>query len=129
MFSRDPSNAARLSRTEFAQPALFVVEYALAQLWMSWGIRPCAMIGHSLGEYVAACLAGVYPIDEALRIVAERARLMQAQPAGAMLAVLEAEHDVRRRLPDGVALAAVNGPRLSVVSGPLNGDRQVRAAR
>jgi phthiocerol/phenolphthiocerol synthesis type-I polyketide synthase E len=120
MFRRDPSSAARLSRTEFAQPALFVVEYALAQLWMSWGIRPCAMIGHSLGEYVAACLAGVYPIDDALRIVAERARLMQAQPPGAMLAVLEAEHDVRPRLPDGVALAAVNGPRLSVVSGPLN---------
>lgn len=120
MFSREGPAASLLNRTEFAQPALFVLEYALAQLWMSWGVRPSAMIGHSLGEYVAACLAGVFRVEDALRIVAHRARLMQAQPPGAMLAVLEGEPDVRRLLPDSIALAAINAPRLCVASGPLN---------
>ncbi|MFG3247806.1 amino acid adenylation domain-containing protein [Streptomyces sp. NPDC048187] len=109
----------KLRRTEYAQPALFVVEHALAQLWISWGIRPAAMLGHSLGEFVAACLAGVMAYEDALRLVAVRGRLMQGAPAGAMVAVPLPEADVMPLLGAEVALAAVNGPRECVVSGPF----------
>jgi phthiocerol/phenolphthiocerol synthesis type-I polyketide synthase E len=110
---------ARLDQTALAQPALFAVEYALARLWMSWGIEPAAMLGHSLGEYVAACLAEVFPIEEALRLMAERGRLIQALPAGAMLAVQLPEREARLWLSEEIALAAVNRPSLCVLSGPL----------
>ncbi|HZF12188.1 MAG TPA: amino acid adenylation domain-containing protein, partial [Thermoanaerobaculia bacterium] len=113
----DPQAAAeRLAQTALAQPALFVVEHALARLWMAWGIRPQAMLGHSVGEYVAACLAGVFSFEDALRLVAERGRLMQEMPAGSMLAVPLAEAAVRPLL-GGLSLAAVNGPAMCVVSG------------
>ncbi len=108
----------RLKETRFAQPAVFAVEYALAQLWMEWGMRPAAMLGHSLGEYVAACLAGVLSLEEALSLVAERGRLMQAQPRGAMLAVPIAEAEARALLGTDLSLAAVNAPGSCVVSGP-----------
>jgi amino acid adenylation domain-containing protein len=114
----DSGASERLQRTEFAQPALFVLEHALAQLWMEWGVRPHAMIGHSLGEYTAACLAGVFPLEEALRIVAHRARLMQAMAPGAMLAVFRPEGKVLSMLGPPLAMAAVNGPDLCVISGP-----------
>ncbi|MFJ8923572.1 amino acid adenylation domain-containing protein [Streptomyces sp. NPDC102415] len=107
----------RIRRTEYAQPCLFVVEYALATLWDSWGIRPAAMIGHSLGELVAACLAGVVSYEDALRLVASRGRLMQEAPAGAMTAVPLPEDEVTPLLGTEVVLAAVNGPRECVVSG------------
>ncbi|HLX07031.1 MAG TPA: amino acid adenylation domain-containing protein [Thermoanaerobaculia bacterium] len=112
--------AARLTETAFAQPLLFAVEIALARLWMSWGIEPAAMLGHSLGEYVAACLAGVFSLADGLALVAERARLMQALPKGAMLAVPLPEAAVGELLAVGgdLALAAVNAPALCVVSGP-----------
>ena len=107
----------RLSTTAVTQPALFVVEYALAGLFMDWGLRPQAMLGHSIGEYVAACLAGVLGIGDALRLVAERGRLMEV-PGGAMLAVPMAERELAGRLPVALSIAAVNGPALCAVSGP-----------
>ncbi|HLN60553.1 MAG TPA: acyltransferase domain-containing protein, partial [Symbiobacteriaceae bacterium] len=110
--------AARINQTEIAQPALFVIEYALARQLMKWGIRPHAMIGHSLGEYVAACLAGVFTPAEALSLVAARGRLMQALPPGAMLAVPLPEEQVTPLLEGALSLAAANGPSQCVVSGP-----------
>ncbi len=107
----------RLAQTAMTQPALFVIEYALAKLWMHWGVRPQAMIGHSLGEYVAACLAGVFTLEDALALVVVRARLMQGQPPGVMIAVRMAEQPLRELLSPGLALAAVNAPQLCVVAG------------
>ncbi len=109
--------ARRLERTELAQPALFAVEHSLARLWMEWGVRPRALLGHSLGEYVAACLAGIFSLEDALALVAERGRLMQALPPGAMLSVPLPEEELHPRLGSGLALAAVNGPGRCVVSG------------
>jgi acyl transferase domain-containing protein/thioesterase domain-containing protein/acyl carrier protein len=112
--------AELLKQTRLAQPALFVVEYALATMWMEWGIRPAAMIGHSLGEYVAACLAGVFPLEDALMIVARRGELMQGMPPGAMLSVPLPEGEVRPLLGEALSLAAVNGPSACVVAGPAD---------
>jgi len=115
----DEENAeSRLEETAWAQPALFVLDWSLARLWMSWGVQPQALIGHSLGEYVAACLAGVLPLDEALALVALRGKLMQALPPGGMLAVPLGEADMTPLLTGDLALAAVNGPQRTVVSGP-----------
>ncbi|HYW07374.1 MAG TPA: beta-ketoacyl synthase N-terminal-like domain-containing protein, partial [Longimicrobium sp.] len=107
----------RLRATELAQPALFVVEYALARLWMHWGAVVEAMVGHSIGEYVAACLAGVLSLDDALEVVAARGALMAEMPAGAMLSVALGEAAVREILPDTLDVAAVNGPSQVVVAG------------
>jgi len=116
---QDAEEATRqLQQTALTQPALFVIEYALAKLWMKLGVRPEAMIGHSIGEYVAACLAGVFSLEDALSLVAERGRLMQQAPAGAMLAVPLPEEDVQHLLGKQLSLAAVNSPTLSIVSGP-----------
>ena len=108
-----------LVRTDVAQATLFVVEYALARLWKSWGVVPAALLGHSLGEYVAACLAGVFSLEDALALVAERGRLMRELPAGAMTAVPLPEGRLAARCGDGVDLAAVNAPELCVVAGPV----------
>jgi amino acid adenylation domain-containing protein/non-ribosomal peptide synthase protein (TIGR01720 family) len=110
--------AARLERTELAQPALFVVEHALARLWMEWGVKPAALLGHSVGEYVAAVLAEVFTFEDALALVAVRGRLMQRQAPGAMLSVPLPLVDLLPRLPRELSVAAVNGPRMVVVSGP-----------
>jgi amino acid adenylation domain-containing protein/FkbM family methyltransferase len=109
---------SELGETRYAQPALFAVEYALARLLIAWGIAPAAMLGHSLGEYVAACLAGVLPLADALDLVAERGRLMQSAPRGAMLSVQVPAGELAARLPQDVSLAAANGPSQSVASGP-----------
>jgi phthiocerol/phenolphthiocerol synthesis type-I polyketide synthase E len=109
---------ADLDRTEFAQPALFVVEYALARLWISWGLHPMACIGHSLGECVAACISDVVSLEDALSLVALRGRLMQRLPPGLMLALPLSEQEVQPYLNSAISLAAVNGPALVVVSGP-----------
>ena len=108
----------RLNQTGLAQPALFSFGYALAKLWMSWGVTPSAMLGHSVGEYVAACLAGVFTLPDALTVLAGRAKLMQSLPSGAMLAVRQPASEVRRLLGGSLSVAAENSPALCVVSGP-----------
>jgi acyl transferase domain-containing protein/acyl carrier protein len=117
---RSSDAATLLDQTQYAQPALFVVEYALAQLWRSWGVVPKAMIGHSIGEYVAACLAGVFSLEDGLALVAARGRLMQQMPPGAMLMVALPEAAVRSLLDRRLSLAAVNGPARCVVSGTID---------
>ncbi|HIV69874.1 MAG TPA: SDR family NAD(P)-dependent oxidoreductase [Candidatus Aquabacterium excrementipullorum] len=109
--------ATRLGQTALTQPALFVVEYALARLWQSWGLVPAAMIGHSIGEYVAACLAGVFSLHDALSLVATRGRLLQSMAPGAMVAVPLPEAQVRPLLGAGCDLAAVNAEALCVLAG------------
>lgn len=109
--------AERLKQTQFTQPALFVTEYALAKLWLSWGIKPIAYIGHSIGEFVAAHLAGVFALGDALRLVAYRGRLISELPAGAMLSVRCSAKDIQGILPPSVSVAAINAPSLCVVSG------------
>lgn len=108
----------QLKQTGLTQPALFVIEYALAQLWMHWGIKPQAMIGHSIGEYVAACIAGVFSLEDALALVAARGQMMQDLPPGSLLAVFLPESDVRSLLTPDLSLAASNAPSISAVSGP-----------
>ncbi|GAB1510974.1 amino acid adenylation domain-containing protein [Actinophytocola sp. KF-1] len=107
-----------LEETWLTQPALFVTEYALARELMARGVTPAAYAGHSIGEYVAACLAGVFSLEDGLRLVAARGRLMQDLPAGAMLAVALPERDVAGLLGPDVSLAAVNGPSACVLAGP-----------
>lgn len=108
---------AALKETRLTQPALFLVEFALAKLWQSVGVEPAAMIGHSIGELVAACLSGVFSFPDALRLVAARGRLMQSMAPGDMLSVRLDAASLVSRLPDGVELAADNAPQLCVVSG------------
>ncbi|MFN7984970.1 MAG: type I polyketide synthase, partial [Vicinamibacterales bacterium] len=107
-----------IHQTHLTQPLLFATEYAVAMLWRSWGITPGAMLGHSVGEYVAAHLAGVMSLEDALAIVAERGRLMQALPPGNMAAVPLAPRDLSRWLTGGVELAAINAPTLCTIAGP-----------
>ncbi|WBB71196.1 SDR family NAD(P)-dependent oxidoreductase [Micromonospora sp. WMMD1128] len=117
ILGRDPDAAALLTETRWTQPALFTVEYALAAAWRAAGVTPAAMIGHSIGEYVAATLAGVIALPDALRVVAARGRLMHALPAGSMLAVTLDESAVAELLPAGLSVATVNGPGTCVVAG------------
>jgi acyl transferase domain-containing protein/acyl-CoA synthetase (AMP-forming)/AMP-acid ligase II/thioesterase domain-containing protein/SAM-dependent methyltransferase/acyl carrier protein len=115
----DAAAAARLQNTALAQPALFVIEYALAQLMMSRGVVPGALVGHSLGEYVAACLAGVFSLEDAAMLVAARGRIMQSMAPGAMLSIARSEADVRPLLSDETAVAAINTSSSTVVAGPF----------
>jgi acyl transferase domain-containing protein/thioesterase domain-containing protein len=108
---------AQLQQTAITQAALFSVEYALAQLWMAWGVKPKAMIGHSIGEYVAACIAGVFSLDDALSLVAARGQLMQSVDKGNMLAVSLPAEQLQTLLPENLSLALINSSSLCVVSG------------
>jgi amino acid adenylation domain-containing protein len=112
------SYEAKINQTEIAQPVIFAFEYALAKLLMAWGIFPRAMIGHSIGEYTAACLAGVFSLEDTLSLVALRGKLMQQMPGGAMLGVSLSEEKLQPLLTGELALAAVNTTDGCVVSGP-----------
>jgi acyl transferase domain-containing protein len=107
-----------LTQTRIAQPALFTIEYALGKLWTEWGLIPQAMIGHSIGEYVAGCVSGVLSLPDALMLVSERGRLMQQLPPGSMMAVGLTENEVIPLLGSSLSIAAVNEPAMCVVSGP-----------
>lgn len=117
----EPGAGSPLDETAYTQPALFAIEYALAMLWRSWGIRPTAVMGHSVGEYVAACVAGVFSLEDGLRLITERARLMQAlPPEGDMAAVFADEARVAEAVApfsSRLSIAAVNGPTETVISG------------
>ncbi|MBI3243487.1 MAG: SDR family NAD(P)-dependent oxidoreductase [Chloroflexi bacterium] len=112
-----------LDQTAYTQPALFAVEYALAELWRSWGVEPTVVLGHSVGEYVAACVAGVFSLEDGLKLIAERGRLMGALPGGGeMVAVFADEARVTKAIatapaPEAVSIAAINGPANVVISG------------
>jgi acyl transferase domain-containing protein len=123
MLGRDtqPADPAtqKLNQTYLTQPALFAVEYALAKLWMSWGIRPSAMIGYSIGEYVAATLAGVLSLEDAIILVAKRAQMIQELPEGAMLAVPLSEAEVQLFLNENLSFSAINGSSQCVLAGTM----------
>jgi len=126
IFASDTAEAThRLQATALAQPAIFATEYALARLWMSWGIEPKGMLGHSIGEFVAACLAGVVSLEDAVRLVGKRGRLMQDLPGGAMLSVRMPDIEIRPLLGRDLSVAAVNAPALTVVSGTFEAIEQL----
>jgi acyl transferase domain-containing protein len=134
-----PGETSPLDDTAYAQPALFAIEWALAELWRTWGIRPTAVLGHSVGEYVAACVAGMCSLEDGLALIAERGRLMQGLPRdGAMAAVFAGEAVVAAALrgrESDLAIAAVNGPEHTVISGraeavaAVTGELQARGVR
>ncbi|WP_052304621.1 type I polyketide synthase [Nostoc punctiforme] len=119
----DTTENPLLDQTAYTQPALFVLEYALAQLWISWGIRPSAVLGHSVGEYVAACVAGIFSLEDGLKLIAHRARLMQALPqTGGMAAVFASAEVVEPLIasyPQQLSIAAYNGEQSLVISGEM----------
>jgi acyl transferase domain-containing protein/acyl carrier protein len=121
LFADSSQATSRIDQTQYTQPALFALEYALAAMWRSWGVEPEAVLGHSVGEYVAACVAGVFGLEDGLRLIAERARLMGSLPSGgAMAAVFADEHQVSLAIQaqgSQVAIACINGPGNIVVSG------------
>lgn len=122
---RKAEASAFLGQTRYTQPFLFIVEHALARLWRSFGVEPTAMMGHSVGEFVAATLAGVFTFEDALGLVAARGRLMQSLPMGAMLAVNLPASEVLGLISDVVSLAGDNGPTQCVLSGPTEAIREV----
>ncbi|MCL4204445.1 MAG: SDR family NAD(P)-dependent oxidoreductase [Pirellulaceae bacterium] len=128
----DPEVGSLLDQTGYTQPVMFALEYALAELWRSWGVEPAALMGHSVGEFAAACIAGVYELEDGLRLIAERARLMQSlPPGGLMAAVFATPGQVARMLNDAtgeVSIAAYNGPQSVVISGDETAVRRMLAA-
>jgi len=116
---QEPADVAaqKLNQTLLTQPVIFVIEYALAQLWISWGIRPTAMIGYSIGEYVAATLAEVLSVEDALTLVARRAQMIEELPEGAMLAVPLSESEIQPLLNEKISMSAINGSSLCVIAG------------
>jgi phthiocerol/phenolphthiocerol synthesis type-I polyketide synthase E len=113
----DPDGAELLRQTQITQPAVFAVSCALAHLWLHWGVKPVALLGHSVGEYTAAYLAGVFSLKDALGLMAERGRILAAMPPGAMLAVALPEADLRERFGARLDIAAINGPSACVLAG------------
>jgi acyl transferase domain-containing protein len=127
-----PEDRGLLDETVYAQPALFAMEYALAELWKSWGVEPDVVLGHSLGEYIAACVAGVFSLEDALKLIVNRARLMQElSPEGEMLTVFADEvkvNEVIKAHSEKVSIAAVNGPEIILVSGAKDAIRAMEEA-
>jgi acyl transferase domain-containing protein len=121
----EPADPALLDKTHVAQPALFVTEYALASSLIASGLRPAFMMGHSVGEYVAACLAGVFDLPDALALIAARGLAMSRAPRGSMLSILAPREGIVPLLPDGVDIAAVNAPEITVVAGPTGAIEQL----
>ncbi len=117
----------KITQTAFAQPAICAMEYALAQLWISRNVRPSALIGHSVGEFTAACLAGILSLEEAMTIVALRGKMMQSLPSGQMTAVRLSAKELAPYLSDNVVIGAINSPQLSVISGPPEAVMAVQA--
>jgi acyl transferase domain-containing protein/thioesterase domain-containing protein len=117
----DPQTAALLQRPRYAIPALFTLEYALAKLWQSWGVTPAGVMGHSAGEYTAACLAGVMSLEDALSVVVLRGQLFEAVPAGGMLSVDLSEAELLKQMAGlDLDVAAVNAPDSCIASGSLS---------
>lgn len=115
----DPSDAGEtLKKPSVQLPLIAIVEYALAQLWISWGVKPAAMVGHSMGENVAACLAGVMSFESLIDLVLLRGRLFDTVPAGGMLSVPLSLDAITPYLSDDLDIASVNGPELTAISGP-----------
>jgi amino acid adenylation domain-containing protein len=126
----EPETDALINETAYTQPALFAFEYALAKLWESWGVTPDFVMGHSVGEYVAACLAGIFSLEDGLRLIAARGRLMQSLPHdGLMLAVFAELSQVETAINDHrqeVSIAAINGPASVVISGRDTAVREIQ---
>jgi acyl transferase domain-containing protein/NADPH:quinone reductase-like Zn-dependent oxidoreductase/acyl carrier protein len=127
----DTDEAGLLNETAYTQPALFSIEYALAETWKAWGVKPTVVMGHSVGEYVAACVAGVFSLENGLKLIAARGRLMQALPRGGEMVALSAEASkvtpLLKGMEDKISVAAVNSPRQVVLSGDGDSLRQVVA--
>lgn len=121
------TSGTEINRTLYAQPAIFLLEYAMAKQLMAWGVQPDYMIGHSIGELVAACVSGVFSFEDALKIVVKRAALMEGMPAGSMISVSLSRPEVNAWLNDQVCLAAVNAPEQLVLSGPHDAMEEVAA--
>ncbi|WP_238845871.1 type I polyketide synthase [Nostoc edaphicum] len=125
-FAQSPA----LDQTIYTQPALFILEYALCQLWLSWGVKPDFLMGHSVGEYVAACIAGVFSLEDGLKLIATRARLMQQLPHGKMIVVAAAASHLQELIlpfSQQVSIAAVNAPNNTVISGETVAVEQIAA--
>jgi amino acid adenylation domain-containing protein len=108
-----------LKNTRYTQPALFSLGYALAQVWMDWGVTPDRLLGHSIGEFAAACVAGVFSLEDGLKMIAKRGQLMESLPGGSMLSVRKNGGEVESLMTGDLAVAAYNGPELCVVAGPV----------
>src|SRR5262249_35129947 len=123
------ADSSPINQTAYTQPALFALEFALAELWRSWGIEPAAVIGHSVGEYVAACVAGVFSLEDGLKLIAQRPALIQAlPPIGQMAAVMAPEDRAAAAIDpfaSSLAIAAVNAPLSTVISGEQHALREV----
>ncbi|QJB31619.1 SDR family NAD(P)-dependent oxidoreductase [Chitinophaga oryzae] len=121
------ASGAEINRTVYAQPAIFLLEYAMTKQLMAWGVQPDYMIGHSIGELVAACVSGVFSFEDALKIVVKRAALMDRLPAGSMISVSLSRQEADALLNEHVCLAAVNAPEQLVLSGPPDAMQEVTA--
>jgi len=131
LYSTSQPEEALVNQTIYLQPALFALEYALAKLWKSWGFEPDYVLGHSIGEYVAACVAGVFSLEDGLKLVAERGRLMQSTEPGEMVVISMAPEEVKeiiRPHADAVSIAVINGPQNVVIAGEKSAVRSVVAA-